>query len=329
MKNYDQTIESVFERIENYNTLKRKRTEAAKKAVIPLCCICLAVLIGSVIRNDLSHMPIEDSTGEISAQHPESSSAENGDESSQHSSPESSLESDAASAESSTDEPSQTDGTEVSQSINVEASGGNQGEDSKNGKSEVSQNSVEEHSRTSESESSQTGVPETSQSVVDNIVFVDAEEFPSADRMYIALMRDDRIPLSSAELNVYYGINVFPDNIPNDLMLHSEYFSIYRRNKGKGEVYHDGNVIRYLNENSTRGVAINVDKNGMPFDFCNIFADVNSFSVINGTKVGFAKKDGGENLLAEFTYKNVGFRIFASGLTQDELVEIVRSLLVK
>lgn len=284
MKNYDQTIESVFERIENYNTLKRKRTEAAKKAVIPLCCICLAVLVGSVIHSNLTQMPIEENSGAMPAESSAVSPAESSEQKS------------SQSGESQTEESS---------------------------KSEVSQNSAPEVSQ----EVIENSGTVTSPSVIDNIVFVDAEEFPTVDRMYIALMTNDRIQLSSAQLNAYYGTNVFPDNIPDDLTLHSEHFFIYRKNNGKGDVYHDGNAIRYLDESMTRGFSINVDKNGMPFDFCNIFAAVDSFSVVNGTKVGFAQMDGGENLLAEFIYQEVGFRIIASGVTQDEFIAVVKSLL--
>ncbi len=45
MKNYDETISSVFDRISEYEVKKRKR-KIVTRAVTSLCCFCLVALFG-------------------------------------------------------------------------------------------------------------------------------------------------------------------------------------------------------------------------------------------------------------------------------------------
>ena len=131
--------------------------------------------------------------------------------------------------------------------------------------------------------------------------------------------------MNDNEMNAYYGVNVFP-TVPTDLeRKNEERFGIYKR-KSSGEVYYDGNTISYANADHSRGIAVNVEKDGLPFDFCNMFADIQTRSIINGVEVGIAQTPIGE-MYAEFMYQNVGFRIWTSGLTQDELISIVESIL--
>ena len=285
MKNYDETIASVFERIEKHNTQRQRRIATLQRATVAVGCICLAVLVGSVIRNTLPQMPLEDSTGEMFPHSSEASSAESsGDESSRHN-------------------------------------------------AEASQDSKDESSQSSEPQTSQQVIENsgtvTSPAVVDNINFVTSEDILDLSRakQNINLHLGDFIEMTPAEINVYYGTDIFPDNIPDDLTEVDQAFGIYRRNGGKGEVYWGTNQIWYTNEDVTREISISVDKDTLPFDFCGIFAAVDSFSVINGTKVGLAQSRSGEFLFAEFTYQEVGFRIIASGVTQDEFIAVVRSLL--
>ena len=145
-------------------------------------------------------------------------------------------------------------------------------------------------------------------------------------KMFFALKMNDFIRMNDGEIHAYYGVNVFPA-VPGDLeRKNEEHLGIYRR-KESGEVYHDSNKISYTNADHSRGIAVHVDKNGLPFVFCDLFADVLTRSVINGVEVGIARTLSGE-LYAEFLYQNVGFRIWTSGLTADELIAAVESLLV-
>lgn len=151
-------------------------------------------------------------------------------------------------------------------------------------------------------------------------------ELPSiSEKMFIALMTDDFIPMTDEEVIEYYGINIFP-TVPIDIeSKDNQRLGIYKR-KTSGEIYFDGNKIQYSNEDSSRGLAVNVDKNCLPFVFCDLFVDNQTRSIVNGIEVGIAQTPIGE-MYAEFMYQNVGFRICACGLTQNEFVEVIASII--
>ena len=46
MKSYDETVDSVFDRIDKYNSEKIRRNKIITKAVVPACCFCLIALGG-------------------------------------------------------------------------------------------------------------------------------------------------------------------------------------------------------------------------------------------------------------------------------------------
>lgn len=46
MKNYDETISAVFERIDEFEKIKVRKRKLAVKTLIPITCLCIAVLIG-------------------------------------------------------------------------------------------------------------------------------------------------------------------------------------------------------------------------------------------------------------------------------------------
>ena len=155
---------------------------------------------------------------------------------------------------------------------------------------------------------------------------LEIEKLPSiSEKMFIALMTDDFIPMTDDEVIEYYGVNIFP-TVPIDIeSKDNQRLGIYKR-KTNGEIYFDGNRLQYSNEDFSRGVAVNIDKNCLPFDFCNLFANMQTRSVINDVEVGIAQTPIGE-MYAEFMYRNVGFRIFACGLTQDEFAEVIASII--
>lgn len=57
MKNYDETINYVFERIHKYEIDKKHRRNIMIKTIIPLCCICIVTLIGIGIWKSSSDVP--------------------------------------------------------------------------------------------------------------------------------------------------------------------------------------------------------------------------------------------------------------------------------
>lgn len=158
------------------------------------------------------------------------------------------------------------------------------------------------------------------------IRILEIENLPKvSEKMFIALMGDDFIQMNYDEINAYYGVNIFPA-VPIDLESEDgRAFGIFKR-KASGEVYYDGNKIQYANGDFSRNLAVNIDKDCMPFDFCNLFANIQTRSIIHNVEVGIAQTPIGE-MYAEFMYQNVGFRIYAYGLTQNEFVAVVESIL--
>ena len=63
MKNYDETINSVFEKIEKHNQIKNKRKKLVLKTVVPACCVCFSLIATVlVLDNDKPKVPSGSST---------------------------------------------------------------------------------------------------------------------------------------------------------------------------------------------------------------------------------------------------------------------------
>ncbi len=150
--------------------------------------------------------------------------------------------------------------------------------------------------------------------------------------MYIALMGDDFIEMSRTEVCEYYGMNVFPE-VPSDLVCWDESkgysYGIFKRENGKGETYHDQNDITYSNEDVSKSINIKVARGKLPFT-CFMFhmKDEMKASEINGIEVYIGQHtDMTEVYYAEFMYNNTGFYVFTDGLTEDETVAVIASLI--
>lgn len=166
--------------------------------------------------------------------------------------------------------------------------------------------------------------------VVENQIIIHKIGGISSERMYIALMWDDFVPMSDEELIDYFGIDIFPE-VPQDLgeewsVAEGIPFGIFRRDSGTGEVYHDQQVLNWSNADFSRTVNIELRKGGMPFQCFGVMTEENETSVIGGLEVFIGRDDGGL-WLVEFMYQNVGFRMIAEGLTQEELVAVIESLI--
>ncbi len=148
----------------------------------------------------------------------------------------------------------------------------------------------------------------------------------SADKMNIALMRDDRIEMSIEELCEYYGVDYVP-NVPADIkMWPDQCGDIFRRNGGTGEVYWDGNVLNFSNEDFTRSVHVGVDKGSYVLQDYLYFKGTEEKSVINNVEVLIGLTENGY-YYSEFMYNGVGFLIDATGVTEDEFVDIISSII--
>lgn len=164
------------------------------------------------------------------------------------------------------------------------------------------------------------GEPPTNDKIVINqIDRVSEDKFSN-----ICLFWDDFAAMDKEELNDYYGVNIFPA-VPDDIKEWEEQnLGIFRRNGGRGEVYWDGLAINYSNEDFSRSVTVDVVK-GEPF--CDILLEeALQKSTVNGIETALAQSDDGY-YHAQFKYRGVGFSVLAKGLTQDEFVAVVQSLI--
>lgn len=157
------------------------------------------------------------------------------------------------------------------------------------------------------------------------IVITPLESIPSAGIMGIALMRDDFVEMTPAEMKAYYGRDYFPD-VPEDLQMQKQNPGIFKRHGGTGEIYWDEDEFRYFNADKSRDVSIRVAKGKIPFVDFNVFDGTKEKSNISGVEIPIGMTAIGA-YYTEFVYDGVGFMIYAEGLTEMEFVNIIASLL--
>jgi hypothetical protein len=162
----------------------------------------------------------------------------------------------------------------------------------------------------------------------DKIVLYSIDSIPKPT-MYIALMLDDFVNMTADELKEYYGVDIFPEP-PTDLGLtveKSDPFGIYKSGGGEGDIYHDANILRFVSEDDTKGFSICVAKEKLPFSFYLTEYDKEMMSVIKGYDVFIGVLGDGEIYCAEFMYSGAGFRAVSEGLTEDEFVSVIKSII--
>lgn len=164
-----------------------------------------------------------------------------------------------------------------------------------------------------------------------DIIHINENANISAREMYICLKWEDFVKMSPEELEAYYGTKIFPD-IPADLKIWDTDedfvgYGIFRRNNGKGEVYYDHTVWNYSNTSVTRNVNIEIQKENIPYvDFASSREEDYQKSMIFGCEVYLAHTESGF-YHARFMHNGVGFFLTADGLTEEEFISAVRSLL--
>ena len=159
----------------------------------------------------------------------------------------------------------------------------------------------------------------------DKIVICPMEVSGARLKQDIALMCDDFVEMTPEEMMAYYGVNVVPE-VPAELEAwEDQRCGVFRRGGGTGEVYWDGNVLNFSNDSFSRSVNLEVWK-ARSFISCVAYFDlIEERSVINGVEVAIALSEGGY-YHAEFTRGGVGFRLIAEGLSEEEVVTVIRSL---
>lgn len=158
-----------------------------------------------------------------------------------------------------------------------------------------------------------------------NTIVIHPIENTNNEISYFALFRDDFISMTKEQVNDYYGINVYP-TVPEDLSMQKIAAGIYKRNGGTGEIYHDQNRQEYRNEKDSRSIVVETAKGKLPF-FQFVIPDVSSGnSIINGHDVTIGINEYGWYSVW-FLYQGVGFYIGAEGITQQELIDVISSLI--
>ena len=144
--------------------------------------------------------------------------------------------------------------------------------------------------------------------------------------MNIALMWDDFIEMTRQELVDYYGVDYFPE-VPADLtMIENDNAGIFRRYGGTGEVYWDQNTLEYANVDFTRMVGLSVNKGNRVFQQFLFFEGTEERSIIDNKEILIGLTEEGY-YYAEFMLGDVGFLVSAYGLTEDEFVAVIASVL--
>ena len=170
--------------------------------------------------------------------------------------------------------------------------------------------------------------PPVTEPVEENHIVINEIDDTSNQLMYFALMWDDFVSMTEAELRDYYGTEFVPE-VPEDLadLRRESHLGIYRRDGGTGEVYHDEQRLTWVTEDYSRGVTVSVRKDQLPYQFFALLTQEEmETSEIRGVEVSIGQTEYG-TWLVEFLYNEVGIRICADGLTQDELVAVVESLI--
>lgn len=163
---------------------------------------------------------------------------------------------------------------------------------------------------------------------VNNKIIVHRIDGLSSDRykLDVDLAANDFVVMDRVQLNEYYGLNVFP-MVPGDLKeWEDQQFGVYKKDGGFGDVYWDATVLNYSNEDFSRAVNVELQKDALPLCDYAFFHTIEEKSIINKIEVAIGRSDEGY-YYAQFMYQNVGFQIIADGLTQDEFVAVISSLI--
>ena len=170
------------------------------------------------------------------------------------------------------------------------------------------------------------GISDTVNTAGNKIVIghTDGIMIDSSRKLDFKLKPEDFVAMDKASLTEYYGTELFPE-VPDDLKEWDDTQGVYRENSGAGDVYYDGVILNYANEDFSRSVNLEIEKGSLPVSCYAFFDEIEEKSVIEGTEVKIAEADG--YYYAQFMYKDAGFQIIGQGLTESEFVDIIASLI--
>ena len=159
------------------------------------------------------------------------------------------------------------------------------------------------------------------------IVINNITSFPTdRSNLNFELKQEDFVKMDKAEIIDYYGVEIFPA-VPNDIKEWNDaFYGIYKKDGGSGAVYWDQMILNYSNEDFTRGVNIEIKKGSLPVLDYGFGESSEEKSVINNWEVaiGYSESSGYHAL---FMYKDIGFCVNAEGVSQDEFIAVISSIL--
>lgn len=159
-----------------------------------------------------------------------------------------------------------------------------------------------------------------------NKIIIHAIDGASAEKMTIALMRDDFVEMSREEMIAYYGVDYYPE-VPADISFLGNHISgIFKRYGGTGEIYWDEDRLSYANADFTRRVGVSVNKGNRVFQQFLYFQGTEEKSIIHDMEILIGLTEEGY-YYAEFMLGDVGFLVSAYGVTEAEFVAIIASVL--
>ena len=136
---------------------------------------------------------------------------------------------------------------------------------------------------------------------------------------------EDFIKMDKTEINEYYGVNIFPA-LPNDIKEREDTtYGIYKKDLD-GEVYYDQNILNYSNLDFTRNINIEIKKDSIAVLDYGVDKSSEEKSIINNWQVLISHSNP-NSYQALFLYKNVGFCVNADGLSQEEFITILSSII--
>lgn len=159
-----------------------------------------------------------------------------------------------------------------------------------------------------------------------NLIVNPIEAVPNSSSYLWALMTDDFVDVSVDEAREYFGVDIIPD-LPEDITHDPNHRTgFYRHGGGTGEIYWDTFSLHFRNADYSRLIHLSVQKKFIftQFDLFSVLSK--SLSTFGDTEVAFCQFSNGD-YYAEFMYHDVCFRLSSEGLTQEEFVGVISSLI--
>ncbi len=144
-----------------------------------------------------------------------------------------------------------------------------------------------------------------------------------SDKMNVCLLEEDFVEMTRMEMIAYYGVNYIPQ-LPADICAwQDERSGIYMQD---GEVYWDADILNFSNADFTRKVHLEVGKvSDISRDYFYLEATQEK-SVVNNLEVFIGRSEDGY-YYADFVCQGVTFVLDAKGVTEDEFLAILSSLI--